>query len=260
MDINSKISKIIEAENLTPNSFANKIGVKATIIYNIQKGRNKPSFDLLTKILITFGVDANWLLSDDSKLAPGATNDVIYNNKNDYLNSSNNGYLNGENEEKAHKNVNEYLTAVIESKKEERADNLEIYYNQNLIGIQSKRLQDLKEKYIRRFNREVAKSDTELLEFSVLIDNLGDLIDLVSEAYTNTLNNRPDPFETSQYFDFQKNEFAFPETIDYNGYKQKTMEFLKKAKQYENTVTDFYKQLERFLEAIEPLDQANNNK
>jgi transcriptional regulator with XRE-family HTH domain len=63
MDINSRINQIIEKEKLTPNSFANKLGIKATVIYNILKGRNKPSFDIISKILTTFKVDANWLLA-----------------------------------------------------------------------------------------------------------------------------------------------------------------------------------------------------
>ena len=52
-----------------PNSFAEEIGVKAAVIYNIIKGRrNKPSYDLLEKILHHHTVvNADWLLRGDGE-------------------------------------------------------------------------------------------------------------------------------------------------------------------------------------------------
>jgi len=101
MDINTRITKLIQAENLTANAFASKLGVKATIIYNIQKGRNKPGFDLMTKILSTFNVDANWLLFgtviDGTQVT---TNDEVYYNKSVNLNLDNDVNLNQNTAEK----------------------------------------------------------------------------------------------------------------------------------------------------------------
>lgn len=55
---------------MNPNSFADNIGVRGTVIYNIIKGRrSKPSFDLLQKILISYNtINANWLLKGEGDL------------------------------------------------------------------------------------------------------------------------------------------------------------------------------------------------
>lgn len=60
--INSRIVKLIELLKLTPNSFANKLNVSSTLIYNIEKNRNKPSYDIILAISETFSVDCNWLI------------------------------------------------------------------------------------------------------------------------------------------------------------------------------------------------------
>jgi transcriptional regulator with XRE-family HTH domain len=62
--INDRIAFLISALHLNPNSFAEKIGVSTTVIYNIIKGRRtKPSYDLLMKILAVYKqIDVEWLL------------------------------------------------------------------------------------------------------------------------------------------------------------------------------------------------------
>lgn len=70
MGINDRISNLIEYLELNPNSFADSLGVKGTVIYNIVKGRrSKPSFDLLQKILLTYrAINASWLLNGEGNL------------------------------------------------------------------------------------------------------------------------------------------------------------------------------------------------
>lgn len=70
MAINDRISDLIYQLQMNPNSFADTIGVKGTVIYNIIKGRrSKPSFDLLQKILVTFNtINANWLLQGEGSV------------------------------------------------------------------------------------------------------------------------------------------------------------------------------------------------
>jgi phage repressor protein C with HTH and peptisase S24 domain len=65
--INRRVQQIIEDEGLNPNSFAERIGVAAPVIYNIVGQRlNKPSFDVLNKIIVAFDkIDANWLISGE---------------------------------------------------------------------------------------------------------------------------------------------------------------------------------------------------
>lgn len=92
--INDRISELISYLKLTPNSFAASLGIKGTVIYNIQKGRNKPSFDLILKIVEVFDVNANWLISgagsiilnDASAVHQINTNVVHLNSENDITN------------------------------------------------------------------------------------------------------------------------------------------------------------------------------
>lgn len=74
MTINNRIDLIIKHFGLNKNSFSNKIGVNPTVIHNIIKGRNAPSFDILNKIVLSFdNIDAGWLLTGEgSMLREGA--------------------------------------------------------------------------------------------------------------------------------------------------------------------------------------------
>ncbi|MBV6646663.1 MAG: helix-turn-helix transcriptional regulator [Cyclobacteriaceae bacterium] len=55
---------------MNPNSFAEAIGVKGAVIYNIIKGRrNKPSFDVLQKILGAYqSISTEWLLKGEGSV------------------------------------------------------------------------------------------------------------------------------------------------------------------------------------------------
>lgn len=70
MAINDRISNLIYALEMNPNSFADTIGVKGTVIYNIIKGRrSKPSYDLLQKIVLTYNsINSNWLLQGEGNI------------------------------------------------------------------------------------------------------------------------------------------------------------------------------------------------
>lgn len=59
----SRIQRLISTENLTPTKFADVIGVQRSAISHILSGRNKPSFDLIQKILTKFPrLNADWLM------------------------------------------------------------------------------------------------------------------------------------------------------------------------------------------------------
>lgn len=70
MAINDRISDLIYQLQMNPNSFADSLGVKGTVIYNIIKGRrSKPSYALLQKIMVTFDtVNGNWLLRGEGNI------------------------------------------------------------------------------------------------------------------------------------------------------------------------------------------------
>lgn len=59
-----RIVQIMEAENLTPSLFADKLNIGRAVISHILNGRNNPSLDVVMRILDTIGdIDADWLLS-----------------------------------------------------------------------------------------------------------------------------------------------------------------------------------------------------
>jgi plasmid maintenance system antidote protein VapI len=70
VDINQRISTLISLLNSNPNSFADSIGVKSPVIYNIVKGRkSKPSYEIIQKILTVYNaLNANWLLDGNGEI------------------------------------------------------------------------------------------------------------------------------------------------------------------------------------------------
>lgn len=64
MDLPERIAAIIKVNQHTAASFADALGVQRSNISHILNGRNKPSLDLLEKILNHFPrVDAAWLIT-----------------------------------------------------------------------------------------------------------------------------------------------------------------------------------------------------
>lgn len=69
MTINERIALIISTLKMNPNSFSVAIGVNSTIIHNIVKGRNAPSYDILNKIALSFDdINMNWLIVEKGEL------------------------------------------------------------------------------------------------------------------------------------------------------------------------------------------------
>jgi transcriptional regulator with XRE-family HTH domain len=60
--VNQRINKLIEGLGGNKNLFASKLGIHPSIIYNILKGRNKPSYDLLEKMVTIFKINPIWLI------------------------------------------------------------------------------------------------------------------------------------------------------------------------------------------------------
>ncbi len=67
--VNARIDLLINELRLNKNSFAKEIDTSATVIQNIVGARqSKPGFDLLNKIITTFNVSADWLLTGDGAM------------------------------------------------------------------------------------------------------------------------------------------------------------------------------------------------
>ncbi|MDX2361175.1 MAG: helix-turn-helix transcriptional regulator [Crocinitomicaceae bacterium] len=64
MSIEERIKLIITANNESPSSFADKIDINRSNLSHVLSGRNKPSFDFLSKILNHYpNVNAAWLIT-----------------------------------------------------------------------------------------------------------------------------------------------------------------------------------------------------
>ncbi len=62
--IKERIKQLITSKGLTSARFADMIGVQRSGISHILSGRNKPSLDLLNKMLLTFpDISADWLIT-----------------------------------------------------------------------------------------------------------------------------------------------------------------------------------------------------
>ena len=78
----NRIQNIIDKYGLSSNTFAQEIEVNRSTISHILSGRNKPSIEVLQKILRRFpDVSATWLLLgqgaiDDANLSSSVTQDL----------------------------------------------------------------------------------------------------------------------------------------------------------------------------------------
>jgi len=67
LPIGEKLRTIRKAQKLTQTEFGKKIGLQQSYVADLERGRNKPSYDTLIKIMQTFHVNPYWLLSDEEK-------------------------------------------------------------------------------------------------------------------------------------------------------------------------------------------------
>ncbi|WP_080239987.1 helix-turn-helix transcriptional regulator [Spirosoma rigui] len=68
MNINDKIKQILIDKNLTPSYFADEIGVQRSSISHILSGRNRPSFDIIQKIIRRFPeLGYEWIMEEEQQ-------------------------------------------------------------------------------------------------------------------------------------------------------------------------------------------------
>lgn len=64
LHMQNRLQKLIDSEQLTPAKFAEILGVQRSAISHIITGRNKPSYDLINKILSKFpSLNSEWLIT-----------------------------------------------------------------------------------------------------------------------------------------------------------------------------------------------------
>lgn len=67
MSINDKIKQILLNKGYSPSHFADEIGVQRSSISHILSGRNRPSFDIIQKIIKRFpDLGFDWILEDEA--------------------------------------------------------------------------------------------------------------------------------------------------------------------------------------------------
>jgi transcriptional regulator with XRE-family HTH domain len=83
MSIGDKIKLLIEERNLTPSHFADEIGVQRSSISHIMAGRNRPSLEIVQKIVTRFpDITYEWLLEEPLASPENRLRDTSYQRQN----------------------------------------------------------------------------------------------------------------------------------------------------------------------------------
>lgn len=90
MDIRERLTQILTLKEMTPSNFADILEIQRSNMSHYLNGRNKPSIDILQKILTKFpDINANWLMTgrgeitietQKNDLFSDFTNPVVSNN------------------------------------------------------------------------------------------------------------------------------------------------------------------------------------
>jgi transcriptional regulator with XRE-family HTH domain len=81
-DFIKRLEAILDYYNLSASSFADKIGVQRSSLSHLLSGRNKPSLDLILKIVSEFPeVDLYWILNGKGNFPKSESSDVFSNNQ-----------------------------------------------------------------------------------------------------------------------------------------------------------------------------------
>jgi transcriptional regulator with XRE-family HTH domain len=74
MNVNDKIKQILINKSISPSYFADEIGVQRSSISHILSGRNRPSFDIIQKIIRRFpDLGYDWIMEEETELPFGQT-------------------------------------------------------------------------------------------------------------------------------------------------------------------------------------------
>ncbi|MFN4082299.1 MAG: helix-turn-helix domain-containing protein [Bacteroidia bacterium] len=68
-ELNKRVMKIIDFSGLSKSEFATKIDISLPVLTHISSGRNKPSLDIIIRILQVYKqININWLLFGDGEM------------------------------------------------------------------------------------------------------------------------------------------------------------------------------------------------
>ena len=76
--MNRRLQQFLSAENLTQAQFADAIGVARASISHILAGRNKPGFDFIERMALTYpDLNLDWLICGKGKMYKRGGNDIF---------------------------------------------------------------------------------------------------------------------------------------------------------------------------------------
>ncbi|HHV04293.1 MAG: helix-turn-helix transcriptional regulator [Bacteroidales bacterium] len=65
----TRLQQFLQAENLSPSRFADQIGIQRSGVSHILSGRNKPGFDFMEKMLLSYpSLNAEWFITGKGKM------------------------------------------------------------------------------------------------------------------------------------------------------------------------------------------------
>ena len=83
--IADRINFILKHYNITAGDFADKLGIQKSSVSHLLSGRNKPSFQFLTKLLKAFpDINLNWFISGDGDIFKNTAPIPEYENLTDF--------------------------------------------------------------------------------------------------------------------------------------------------------------------------------
>ncbi len=78
-DISGRIHYILKHYNITAGEFAAKLGIQKSSVSHLLSGRNKPSFQFLTKLNKVFPeINLNWFISGEGDIYKNSITDTGY--------------------------------------------------------------------------------------------------------------------------------------------------------------------------------------
>ncbi|MBO7544628.1 MAG: helix-turn-helix transcriptional regulator [Bacteroidales bacterium] len=71
-----RLLAFLKAENISQTDFADRIGISRAAVSHILSGRNKPGFDIISKIVHQFPtLSAEWLIAGTGKMYRGSADE-----------------------------------------------------------------------------------------------------------------------------------------------------------------------------------------
>ena len=65
----TRLQQFLQAENLTPSQFADRLGIQRSGVSHVLAGRNKPGFDFMESMLLSYpSLNAEWLMTGKGKM------------------------------------------------------------------------------------------------------------------------------------------------------------------------------------------------